>query len=386
MKFCIISNDLHTVRNFRGDLLNSIAAQGYAIHILAPNIELYPEDQAYFQKLGFALHSYPLQKMGTNPVADSKTMLAIYQQLKAIRPNKVLSYTIKPILYGTIAAYLAKVPERYILLSGLGFAFQNDQSAGRFKYVKRLFNQIFRFALSKACAVIFQNADDLALVRELKHLPARIPTYIVNGSGVNTEKFAPQPLILDEKGQPQPIFLMVARLLKDKGVYEYIAAAKQIKQRYPAAHFHLVGWIDENPAAIAQDDLEAWMASGLIQYWGKLSDVRQAICQANIFVLPSYREGIPRSVLEAMAMRRAIITTDAPGCKETVIEGQNGFKVPVRDPDALAQAMQRLIEQPAQIEQMAASSLALVQQRYEVKQVNQQMLQAMQFVTDSSVH
>ena len=179
---------------------------------------------------------------------------------------------------------------------------------------------------------------------------------------------------------------MVARLLKDKGVYEYIAAAKQIKQRYPAAYFHLVGWIDENPAAIAQDDLEAWMASGLIQYWGKLSDVRQAICQANIFVLPSYREGIPRSVLEAMAMRRAIITTDAPGCKETVIEGQNGFKVPVRDADALAQAMQRLIEQPAQIEQMAASSLALVQQRYEVKQVNQQMLQAMQFVTDSSVH
>ena len=385
MKFCIISNDLHTVRNFRGDLLNSIAAQGYAIHILAPNIELYPEDQHYFQDLGFQLHSYPLQKMGTNPVADSKTILAIYQHLRAIQPTKVLSYTIKPVIYGTIAAYLAKVPERYILLSGLGFAFQDDQSAGRLKYVKQLFNQIFRFALRQATAVIFQNADDLALVRELKHLPARIPTYIVNGSGVNTEKFAPQPLLLDEHNHPQPIFLMVGRLLKDKGVYEYIAAAKQIKQHYPQAHFHLVGWIDENPAAIAQEDLEEWIASGLIQYWGKLSDVRQAICQANIFVLPSYREGIPRSVLEAMAMRRAIITTDAPGCKETVIDGQNGFKVPVRDADALAQAMQRLIEQPVQIEWMAANSLALVQQRYEVKQVNQQMLQAMQFVTDSSV-
>lgn len=375
MKFCIISNDLHTVRNFRGDLLNSIAAQGYEIHVLAPNIESYPEDQQHFQRLGFSLHAFSMQKMGTNPIADSKTICEIYKILRKVRPQKVLSYTIKPVMYGTIAAYFAQIPERYILLSGLGFAFQQNNVEGTFKYVKKIFDQVFHFSLSKATRVIFQNPDDLALIQQLGHLE-NIPTTVVNGSGVDVEKFSLKPLIYAENGQVKPIFLMVARLLRDKGIVEYIEAARQIKQQYPQAQFHLVGWIDENPKAITQQELDSWIKDGLIHYWGKLTDVRVAIEQANVFALPSYREGIPRSVLEAMSMGRTIITTDAPGCKETVVNGKNGFKVPIQNAQALANAMQQLIEHPKQIEAMAVQSRVLVLEKYDVKKVNQEMLKA----------
>ncbi|MEB3754424.1 glycosyltransferase family 4 protein [Acinetobacter sp. MD2(2019)] len=373
MKFCIISNDLHSVRNFRGDLLNEIAARGYAVHIIAPNIQNHPKDAAHFQKLGFQLHAFSMQKMGTNPIADTKTILDLYRILKQIQPQKVLSYTIKPVMYGSIAAYFAKVPERYLLLSGLGFAFQQDNREGGFKYIKKFFDQVFHFALSKASRVIFQNADDLALIQSLGHLN-NIPTAVVNGSGVDVEKFAVAPLVLSEQQQPKPIFLMVARLLKDKGILEYIAAARQVKRIYPKAEFHLVGFIDANPKAIRQAELDAWIAEDLIHYWGKLDDVRVAIAQANVFVLPSYREGIPRSVLEAMSMARAIITTDAPGCKETVVEGHNGFKVPVKNADALANAMQHLIVEPAQIQSMAMASRHIILEKYDVKKVNEEML------------
>ncbi|MEB3767355.1 glycosyltransferase family 4 protein [Acinetobacter sp. MD2] len=376
MKFCIISNDLHSVRNFRGDLLNEIAAQGYAVHILAPNIADFPKDQAHFQKLGFQLHAFSMQKMGTNPIADTKTILDLYRILKQIQPQKVLSYTIKPVMYGSIAAYFAKVPERYLLLSGLGFAFQQENREGGFKYIKRIFDQVFHFALSKASRVIFQNPDDLALIQSLGHLN-NIPTAVVNGSGVDVEKFAVVPLILDEQQQPKPIFLMVARLLKDKGILEYIAAARQVKQQYPAAEFHLVGFIDANPKAISQAELDAWIAEGVIHYWGKLDDVRVVIEQANIFVLPSYREGIPRSVLEAMSMGRAIITTNAPGCKETVVEGHNGLKVPIEDVNGLVRAMQALIAKPSKITTMATASRQIILDKYDVKKVNEDMLWSM---------
>ncbi|MFT4019915.1 MAG: glycosyltransferase family 4 protein [Acinetobacter sp.] len=380
MKFCIISNDLHTVRNFRGDLLADIAAKGHQIYILAPNIDSYPDDQIYFQQLGYQLYAYPLQKMGTNPVADFQTCIKILQQLHKIKPDKVLCYTIKPVIYGTLAATLAKVPQRFILLSGLGYAFQENQSAGALKYVKKIFNTLFRMALRCSNGIIFQNRDDIELLEQLGHLPKHVPTTIVNGSGVNTRHFQAMPLIKSLDGACRPIFIMIARLLKDKGIYEYITAAQAIKAQNRMAEFHLVGWIDENPAAIAQQELQTWIDSGLIQYWGKLNDVRPAIAQANVFVLPSYREGIPRAVLEAMSMGRAVITTDAPGCKETVKHGYNGLKVAVKSADALQCAMQQLIEHPQQIESMGQYSLQYVQQHYDVHNVNRQMMVAMQML------
>lgn len=375
-KFCIISNDLHTVRNFRGELLAQLHQQGYDIHILAPNFVDCPKDMAYFEQQGYQLHAFPLQKMGTNPIADFKTLHAIYKILKQVQPNKVLSYTIKPVIYGTLAAYYAGVKQRFILLSGLGFAFQPEAKTGKFKYIQHVFNQIFKQAVSKASKVIFQNKDDLALIESQGYLK-NIPTAVVNGSGVDTEKFNVCPLIMDENQQPAPIFLMVARLLKDKGVCEYINAAKAIKALYPEAQFHLVGWIDANPAAISQIDLDTWVKENIVQFWGRLEDVRPTIAQSNIFVLPSYREGIPRSVLEAMSMGRAIITTDAPGCRETVEEGINGYKVQVACADSLIYAMEKFIQTPKNIAKMAVESRQIILKKYDVRHVNEQMIKEM---------
>jgi glycosyltransferase involved in cell wall biosynthesis len=187
-------------------------------------------------------------------------------------------------------------------------------------------------------------------------LDANKPTVVVNGSGVNVQDFDVMPLPKDEQGVVKASFLLIARLLGDKGVREYAESARIIKEKHPEAEFHLVGWIDDNPSAISQAELDTWIADGRLKYWGKLSDVRPAIAESSVYVLPSYREGTPHTVLEAMAMGRAIITTDAPGCRETVSHGVNGYLVGVKSVDDLVQCMQYFIEDPKLIEYMGQRS------------------------------
>jgi len=196
-------------------------------------------------------------------------------------------------------------------------------------------------------------------------------TRIVNGSGINTSQY---PVVdLPDK----PAFLLIARLLGDKGVREYAKAAKLVKQKYPAVCFDLVGWIDENPDAIRKQELDEWIAAGIINFKGKLTDVRPAIAASSVYVLPSYREGTPRTVLEAMAMGRAIITTDAPGCRETVQEGVNGKLVEVKSIVELADAMIELIENPELIKQYGKNSRLIAEEKYDVHKVNSFMLKEM---------
>ena len=163
----------------------------------------------------------------------------------------------------------------------------------------------------------------------------------------------------------------------DKGVREYAQAAAIIKQKSPEVEFNLVGWIDENPAAITQQELDEWVADGRLKYWGKLSDVRPAIAASSVYVLPSYREGTPRTVLEAMSMGRAIITTDAPGCRETVVHGENGYLVEVKSVQSLVDAMKKFLEQPELVLQMGKRSREIALYKYDVHQVNQHMIQEM---------
>ena len=236
---------------------------------------------------------------------------------------------------------------------------------------------MYKSALKRAHKVFFQNLDDQSLLKELGILSIETPSVIVNGSGVNTDYFTPVPLVKDDAGYLKANFLMVARFLHDKGIREYFEAAKLVKAQFPEAEFHLVGWLDENPAAISKQELDNIIATKTIKYWGKLSDVRPAIAEANVFVLPSYREGVPRSVLEAMSMGRAIITTEAPGCKETVIDGVNGFKVKVQSCEELSLAMINFIENKEFIEKMGAESRKLVLDVYDVNKVNQHMLSEM---------
>lgn len=280
----------------------------------------------------------------------------------------VLGYTIKPVIYGTLAGWLARVPRRYALVTGLGYAFTGSRKGMLTGFIQRL----YCLALARAHKVFFQNPDDQALFRDAGILPAGKPTVVVNGSGVDVAAFEEQAL-----PEGPPTFLMIGRLLGDKGVREYAEAAERVRSLHPEARFGLVGWIDENPDAIAQDELDAWIANGTVEFYGRLADVRPPIAACTVYVLPSYREGTPRTVLEAMAMGRPIITTDAPGCRETVVDGDNGFLVPVQSVDALVDAMLKFIEEPSLAQRMGRRSREVAEDNYDVHKVNTVMLREM---------
>jgi glycosyltransferase involved in cell wall biosynthesis len=376
MKFLMISSYLPSVLNFRGKLLEAIHARGFEIHIFAPALHEFPEELDQLQKLGYCIHDIPMQRTGTNPIEDLKTLKTMYGLMRKIRPDYVLSYTIKPVIYGTLAAWLAKVPHRFALITGLGYAFQNVES-GKRSFFQKMVHALYAQALKHAHKVFFQNPDDLKLFHSMNLLSPQKATVVVNGSGVNVDDFDVIDLPINEQGNVKASFLLIARLLGDKGVREYAQAARIIKEKYPEVEFHLVGWIDENPSAISQQELETWISEKTVNYWGKLSDVRPAIAASSVYVLPSYREGTPRTVLEAMAMGRAIITTDAPGCRETVMNGHNGYLVAVKSVKELVQSMYYFIEDPKLIEYMGKCSREIALNKYDVNRVNEQMMSEM---------
>ena len=376
MKFLMISSFLPSVLNFRGKLLEAIQAKGYEIHIMVPELANFQEEYQKLIALGYQVHEIPMQRTGTNPLADLKLLKNMYQQIRQIQPDVVLSYTIKPVIYGTLAAGLAKVPKRFALITGLGYAFQNVETAKR-SIFQKLVHGLYAQALKYAHKVFFQNPDDLKLFEDMHLLEANKPAVVVNGSGVNVQDFEVMPLPINEQGGVKASFLLIARLLGDKGIREYMAAARSIKAQYPEAEFHLVGWMDDNPSAISQQELETWVNDKIVNYWGKLSDVRPAITASSVYILPSYREGTPRTVLEAMAMGRAVITTDAPGCRETVSHGVNGYLVAVKSVDQLVQSMQYFIEDPKLMISMGQRSREIALNKYDVHQVNKHMMTEM---------
>lgn len=379
MKFLMISSFLPSVLNFRGKLLEAIQAKGYEIHVFAPDLTDFADELNQLQQLGYQVHEIPMQRTGTNPLKDLNTLMEIYRLIRQIQPDVVLSYTIKPVIYGTLAAWLAKVPKRFALITGLGYAFQNVES-GKRSIFQKLVHGLYAQALKHADKVFFQNPDDLKLFQDMHLLEANKPTVVVNGSGVNVQDFEVMPLPLNEQSIVKASFLLIARFLGDKGVREYAEAARIIKAKYPETEFHLVGWIDDNPSAISQAELDTWVNEKTVNYWGKLSDVRPAISASSVYVLPSYREGTPRTVLEAMAMGRAVITTDAPGCRETVSNGVNGYLVGVKSVDDLVQSMQYFIEDPMLITYMGQRSREIALNKYDVHQVNKHMMTEMEMI------
>lgn len=364
----VVASYPDSILKFRGPLLEAMVAAGWDVHIAAPGVDSMPGLREALASMDVALHDIPLSRTGTNPVADIGLVLALRGLMRELRPTVALPYTIKPVIYGTIAAWTAGVPRRFALVTGLGYAFTGNRQG----IVKRVVSGLYRFALGRTHKVFFQNPDDERLFRELGIAPAGIPSVVVNGSGVDVAAFPVTPL----PGSP-PVFLLIGRLLGDKGVREFAEAARQVKAMHPEVRFHGVGWIDSNPDAIAQSELDGWVADGTLEFLGKLDDVRPAIAASTVFVLPSYREGTPRTVLEAMAMGRPIITTDAPGCRETVIDGDNGFLVPVQSVDALVEAMLKFIEDPTLASRMGRRSRQIAEDKYDVHKVNAAMLREM---------
>lgn len=372
MKFLLIAGFADSLIAFRKPLIVALLDNGVEVHVAAPELSANQEVMTELTVLGVVAHDIPMKRAGMNPLADLRALLALWQLMRQLKPQFVLGYTIKPVIYGTLAAWLARVPKRFALITGLGFAFMGEEDGQRSK-VRALVQGLYRTALKRSHVVFFQNPDDEALFRQLNILAPTVTSCVVNGSGVDVVQFEVAPLSIESA----PRFLLIARLLGDKGVREYVQAAQQVKQRYPEAQFDLVGWIDANPNTITQPELDSWIAAGTINFLGRLTDVRPAIRDCSVYVLPSYREGTPRTVLEAMAMGRAVITTDAPGCRETVVDGDNGFLVPIKDAYALAQAMLRFIEQPELMAQMGHRSRVIAEEKYDVHKVNAQMLKGM---------
>ena len=366
-KIVIISHYSPSLINFRGDLIRAMVELGHKVICLGPEAGF----EQPLQELGADYRQIPLHRTGLNPLKDVKTLFSLRKVLKEIKPDIVFSYTVKPIVYGSIAAHMAGVRRMYALISGLGYVFIGQT------FKQRLLTQIVAFLYRRGLkynqVVFFQNPDDLHLFVSKSIVPKTAKPVLVNGSGVNIEKFAFAPPKLS------PVtFLLIARLIKDKGILEYVESARLLKQKYPDARFQLLGPLDINPAAITQEQLERWSKEGIIEYLGKTNDVRPYIADASVFVLPSfYREGTPRSVLEAMSMGRPIITTDAPGCRETVIDGRNGFLVSVKDVDALKSAMEKFIQEPDLISQMGKQSRIIAEEKYDVRKVNRVILQEM---------
>lgn len=367
MKILIIGGYGPSLINFRGPLLKEMVADGHEIFAAAP-----PDDEDVapaLDALGVTYLPVYINRTGMNPLNDGRTLLELWKIVRRVKPDKVLCYTIKPVIYGSIASRLAGAKEIYSMITGLGYAF--GQTSGKRGLLFRLVKLLYWTALKLNRTVMFQNPDDRALFLELGIVARAEKTIITNGSGVNLDHYEMKPPVV--KG---PVFLCLSRLLREKGVREFAQAAVMLKKEFPEAVFRLVGPQDHGPDSISKDEIEIWKLGGL-ECPGRVLDVRPEIAGASVYVLPSYREGTPRSVLEAMSMGRPIVTTDTPGCRETVIEGINGYLVPVQNVTALAQALKKFIEHTEQIPEMGRKSRVIAEKKYDVKLVNRTIMDTM---------
>lgn len=362
----VLAGDAASLVNFRGHLLRELLKRRCTVIASArPDIKAV----SVLQEWGVDFRPIPVNRVGLNPFKDALLLIRFYRLCREVQPDIVLSYTIKPVVYGSMAAKLAGVANVYALITGLGYAFLATGIRGTL--LRKVACFLYKIGLRNSSCVFFQNPDDRDYFRRAKIVPERQNVAILNGSGVDLQYFTPVPL------PERPVFLLIARLLGDKGVREYAAAAAIIKQEYRDVTFKIAGGFDENPAGVKPAELQAWVKAGTLEHLGRLEDVRPALADCSVFVLPSYREGTPRAVLEAMAMGRPIITTDAPGCRETVQDGVNGFLVSVRDIQKLARAMEMFVRNPEMRARMGAESRRLAVERYDVNKVNAAMLEGM---------
>lgn len=369
VRVAMIASLTFSLVNFRLELLRSLVRCGCEVYALAPDDD--PESIAQLEEAGIHFRRISMVRTGTGLLADIKTLRMIKTEFKRIRPDIILPYTMKPVIYAGIAARMVGIPKRYALITGLGYVFTGDNPDFRKKLLRHISILLYRSALKNATRVFIYNKNDYEIFRRFDIVTSDNST-LVPGSGIDTRHFS-------QSAPPDgpPVFLLIARLLKDKGIREYVEAARILRAKYPEAKLQLLGPFDPNPAAISKEEVEQWTASGTIEYLGEAKDVRPYLRSCSVLVLPSYREGIPRTVLEAMSTGRAVVTTDAPGCVDTVEDGETGFIVPVADPAALAEAMEKFITTPSLISEMGARARQLAVDCYDVHVVNRILIEEM---------
>lgn len=330
----IVINTSWNIYNFRLGLLNALKEDGYKVVCIAPN-------DSYSKKLealGFEYHDIQINNMGTNPIEDLKLIVSLYSLYKKVSPDIILHYTIKPNIYGSIAANMLNIPT-ISNISGLGTVFLNK------KVSSRIAQFLYKVALKVPKRVFFQNRDDQELFIKLG-LVDQTKTDLLPGSGIDTKKF--KPLEIEKEDESVVKFLFIGRLVKDKGIEEYVDAAKILNTKeYESSQkseFHILGaYYPGNPTAITEDEMQFWEEEGYVKYIGTSDDVRSVIAQYDCIVLPSYREGLSRVLLEAASMAKPLIATDVPGCRDVVEDGVNGYLCRVKDSQSLAEQMGKML-------------------------------------------
>lgn len=346
---------------FRKGLMEAFRDRHYRVVVAATPLGDF--DTGRFASLGVEFIPWRIGKASLDPVKDLGALFALYRILSSIQPDILFVHTIKPVIYGGILGYARRVPRRVAMIPGLGHAFMPPKGL-RHRIAAIVAHLGYRAALGPMAVSIFHNPDDIADMRRAGALPPGARTARVHGSGVDMTHFRRAPL-----PSGPCTFLFVGRLLREKGIHEFVEAARNVRKHLPTARFIVVGGRDTNPSALTDAELDHWRGEGIVEFRGSISDPRDAFAECHIFVLPSFREGTPRTNLEAMATGRAIITTDVPGCRQTVRDGVNGILVPPADPIALAQAMIRLGTDPALVMRMGDAGYDLCRERFELGKV-----------------
>lgn len=372
MKIAIIGTVASSIHGFRADMVKQLVKNDHQVYAFFS--EYSSQDIAKIKALGAIPIKYDIKRGGLNPLSDIKACYYLFKILRKIKPDLVFSFASKAIIYGTLASKAAGIPHVTGMLEGLGHTFTPHPNGTHLKsqVVKIIQVSLYKIALPLLDELIFLNPDDPKDLLEKYKINAK-KVDVLGGIGVDLKKYPYQ----EPKSHSDRVdFLFIARLIKEKGVFEFVEAAKTVKKKYPKAQFTILGSIDNsNLGALKQEELDNLVATGIINYPGYVDNIQSWIINSHVFVLPSYyREGVPRSTQEAMAIGRPIITTDVPGCRETVIDGYNGFLITKWDYNALADRMIYFIEHPDLIKTMGYASYNIAQQKFDATEVNQRLL------------
>ncbi len=373
----LITSQAFSLHNFRGPLIREWVARGIQVIALAPDYD--DADRRAVTALGAEPVEFRLDRASLRPLQDIRDLLALIRLLRRLDLDATFTYFIKSVIYGTLAARLAGIGRRFAMVEGAGYVFSETEAGARLstRLLRSVVSAMYRAALRGADAVFFLNAEDVDLfLNRRMATPEQVEQ--LGGIGVELDRLAPAPPVLG------PVtFLLAARLLVHKGVHDYVEAARRIRRQHPAVRFVLLGSPDLNPASVSEQQLRDWQAEGVVEWQPHVADVRPWLAEASVFVLPSwYREGVPRGIQEAMAMGRPIITTDMPGCRDTVERGVTGFLVPPHDIDALVVALLRFIEAPTLIAEMGRASRLRAEALFDVRRSNRLVLDRMGLETD----
>ena len=374
MKIVFITTVASSIYGFRAPIIRKLINKNHQVYAFVS--EFYNNDLDIIRKMGVIPIIYRSNRGGLNPFSDIKSMFFIFKELKKISPDLVFSYFVKPVIFGTCAAKLAGVPSIIGMLEGLGFTF-TEQPEGiplKTKIVKSILIGLYRIALPMLeCFIVLNPDDKYELLTKYGIKIKKI--HVLGGIGLDLEQYPYSEVNIPDEKEPVK-FLFIGRLLKEKGIYEFIKAAEFVKSKYPDTIFTVLGSIDKlSPGSITQKELEQFIASNIINFPGFVNNVSEVIKEHHIFVLPSYyREGIPRSTQEAMAIGRAIITTDVPGCRETVDNNVNGFLIEPWNFYILAEKMIYFIENRESIHFMGNKSYSIAKDKFDVEKVDLKLL------------